>query len=145
MKQNKFQKSLSDAILNRDQKLNPKELLIDIFKTYVAKMMEQNVIANNGRLEADYINQMKGYLITEFKDADLGDYNLSIKAYSELFDDSFKEILNDAANNHKGEDVAEVDETRQLEVDKQGYHNEILKRNQNGEAVTKGGIILPGR
>ena len=145
MKQDKFQKSLSKAILECDDKLDRKDVLIDVFKTYVAKLLEDNVSKNKGRIEAGYFEQMKGFIISEFRKAELGEYQLSEGNYSKLFDDSIQEIFNEAAIAHEGEDKAEIDPNRQFEVNANAYQNEVLKRNNMGEMVTKGGIILPGK
>lgn len=145
MKEDKFQKSLKKAIFECDSKLDRKEILIDIFKTYVAKMMEANVDKNKGRLEADYLTKMKGFIITEFRNTDLQEHQISEGGYSKLFDDTIQEIFNDAANAHEGEDTVKFDPTKRFEINKTAYHNEVIaKRNKNGDVVTEKGIILPG-
>lgn len=131
-----FQKELENSVLRADTKLKRDELLVDIFKTYVAKMMERNVRDNKHRLEEGFINAMRGYLISEFRKAKLGEYQMSEGQYSKLFDEAVKEIFNFASSRHEGEDVMAYDKNRQLSIDMLGYQNEVLRK-------SPGGIILP--
>jgi len=95
-----FQKELENAIFNADIKLDRRELLTDIFKSYVAKLFER-VIAN-GRVPFDSLVIIKNNLINEFRRADLSEYQKSVEQYDALFDTAVKEILNLAALRHQG-------------------------------------------
>lgn len=123
-----------------DPKLSKREMLEDIFKTYVAKMLERNVMANKNRLESKYLTMLKGYLITEFRNAELGEFQISEEMYSNLFDKTIQEIFNDAALANKGEDSA-VEGRQILEVDKKAYRHEILGRTPSGLYIPKGAVI----
>ena len=138
-----FQEDLVDSIRNRSGSIDPKDLLEDIFKTYVAKMMEQNVLANKNRMETGFLLSMKGFLISEFRAARL-EHQMSESQYSALFDATVQEIFNEAAHTHDGEDKAEIDENRSLNI--KGAFEEHLRREQqggSGRIMTQGGIILP--
>lgn len=90
-----FQQELKETIVDRvDPKLSRQEVLEDIFKTYVAKMMESNVLANKNRMEAGYVHMIKTYMINEFRGAELGEYQMSEDWYSKTFDITVREILN---------------------------------------------------
>lgn len=129
-----FQQQLRKTVIERiDPKLTPKEVLTDIFKTYVAKMLERNVLTNKNRLSADFLAMTKGYLITEFRAAELGEHQMSEKQYSDMFDATMKEIFNTAAHAHEGEDKSEF-ANQTLSVDKRGYQD--MKK-------SAGGIYLP--
>lgn len=132
-KEKNFQKLLEKAIKNCDPKVNPKEILEDTFKTYVARMLEQNIKHNKERLEMKFILMLKGFVISEFRKADLAEHQLTEGQYSALFDKTMKEILDFAADQHKGEDRAELDQKRILDVNS----------NYQMYRKTKGGIILP--
>lgn len=134
--QKTFQEQLRDTILNKcDPKLSKREMLEDIFKTYVAKMMEQNVMANKNRLESKFLVMLKGHLITEFRRAELGEFQISEEMYSNLFDKTVQEIFNDAALANKGVDTA-VEGRQVLEINKNAYHREQMR-------MSKGGIYIP--
>ena len=135
-----FQKELKKQVFESNLKMSRGEILEDIFKSYVAKMLEQNVRKNLGRLEADFVLALKGYMITEFRKADLAEFQKSEAQYSGLFDAAMKEIYEFAANNHKGYNNVEMDTNQQLEVNIRAYQNEKAKNNLK---VSDGGIILP--
>lgn len=97
-----FQTELKNSIFNADPKLNRKDLLEDIFKSYVAKLFEK-VLAKE-KLPFDALVQVKNNLINEFRQAELSEYQKSIDQYDQLFDDTVKEILNLAASRHQGRD-----------------------------------------
>jgi hypothetical protein len=112
-----FQEELRKTIIERmDPKLSRKEVLIDIFKTYTAKMMEQNVMANKNRMNADYVTMLKGYMINEFRNTSLGEWQLPEKEYSKLFDQTMKEIFDHASAAHAGEDKVVKSKEQQVEV-----------------------------
>jgi len=123
-KEYNFQKDLRDSVLKADPtKLNKKELLTDIFKSYVAKLFEIVLSGKKGnRLEFDAMTQVKANLISEFRKTELGEHQQSIKWYEELFDTAMQEILNDAAQNHKGIDQISVEQT--MEINPEAYVNE---------------------
>jgi len=116
-----FQKELKDAIFNADIKLDRKELLTDIFKSYVAKLFERVLV--RGRVPFDAMVQIKNNLINEFRSADLSEYQKSVEQYDELFDATVKEILNQAALRHKGVDTIHRG-AQNLEINPEIYINE---------------------
>jgi hypothetical protein len=119
-----FQKDLEGAIFNSDSsKINRHELLIDIFKSYVAKLFEY-VLSKRGknRIELDAMVQIKRNLINEFTKASLGEYQKTNNQYDELFEQTIKEIFNDAALNHEGENIVSVNQN--LEINPTIYKNE---------------------
>jgi len=97
-----FQKELKNSIFNADPKLDRHELLVDIFKAYVAKLFER--VVANGRIPFDALVQVKNNLINEFRRTDLAEYQKSVEQYDKLFDDTVKEILSLAALRHQGMD-----------------------------------------
>jgi hypothetical protein len=137
-----FQQELRDSVVNNiDPRLKPAEVLRYIFKTYVAKMLEQNVTVNKNRLEAGYLNLIKAHMITEFRNAELGEYQLSEKMYDDLFNKTIEEIFNDASHHHEGEDIYD-DKSQELLIDKRAYHREIAPK-FNGGMVNKNGLWVP--
>lgn len=124
-----FQKELRNSVFNADPKLNRKELLEDIFKSYVAKMFEF-VLSKKGkdRLEFNAMVTVKRNLINEFRKADLGEYQKSVEWYENTFENTIKEIFNDASHAHQGIEVVHIDQN--LEINKRDY-------------IDKGGIFVP--
>ena len=124
-----FQKELKKSILNADEKLDRKELLIDIFKAYTAKMFE-HVLGRKGenRLEFDALVVVKRNLISEFRKTELGEYQKSVKWYEDLFEDTIKEIFNEAAQAHEGVDSTSINQS--LEINPDAY-------------VKEGGLFVP--
>jgi len=121
-----FQKDLQNSIFNADPKLNRDDLLLDIFKSYVAKLFEL-VLSRQGsesRIPFDALVQIKKNLISEFRLASLGEYQQSVKWYEEMFEATVQEILNDASLAHQGADTIELDQNQELSVDINGYINE---------------------
>ena len=139
MSDRRFQKELEDTVKKCDPKLDPREVLVSIFKTYIAGMLIENVSKNYGRLEEGFVNMVKAQLITDFRDADLGDFQLSVKRYEDLFAETIKEILNDAAHNHEGSNEA-IYNQQQLVVNKKAYEEHL----KSSGHMTDGGIYLPG-
>lgn len=127
-----FKKDLEESILKGEG--DRKKLLIQAFKMIMAKMMEKNVVKNADQLEAGFIEALRGYIISEFRKANLGVYQLSETAYSRLFDDSLQEIFTLSANNHEGEDKVELDKNQNLSIDARGYQHEVR---------TKAGLYVP--
>ena len=123
-KEYNFQKELKDSIFNSDAtKVDRGELLTDIFKAYVAKLFEFNLgRKQKDRLEVDVMTEVKRNLINEFRNAELGEYQKSTKWYEDLFDETVKEIFNDAALAHKG--VNGINVQQQLHVNPRAYINE---------------------
>ena len=119
-----FQKQLRKAILGVDSsKLNRKSLLEDIFKTGVAKLFEYNLgRKGKDRLELDALIQIKKNLINEFRSAKLGEYQQSEKWYEDLFENTVKEIFEEAARNHNGINQATINQT--LQINQKAYINE---------------------
>ena len=97
-----FQTELKNSIFNADPKLNRKDLLDDIFKSYVAKLFER--VLSKEKLPFDALVQVKNNLISEFRSAELSEYQKSVEQYDELFDNTVKEILSLAASRHQGND-----------------------------------------
>jgi hypothetical protein len=126
-----FGKSVSETI-KKVPGNERKELLEMVFKSYVAKLLE--VMLNNsgtaGRLESGMIDEVKKRIIHEFREAPLENSQMSYEMYEDLFDTAIAEILNEAALNHQGEDHADFDLTRQLEIDPRAY-------------IKEGGIYVP--
>ena len=116
-----FQKELKDAIFNADVKIDRKELLIDIFKSYVAKLFE--ISLDKKKLPYDDLVEVKRNLIAEFRAADLSEYQKSVEDYEILFDDTVKEILQFAAERHQGVDSV-VHANQSLEINPEAYINE---------------------
>lgn len=124
-----FQQELKETIVDRvDPKLSRKEVLEDIFKTYVAKMMEANVMANKNRMEAGYMHMIKTYMINEFRGAELSEHQMSEEWYSNLFDSTIREILNSASAGREENSVTQT--------------QEIIK-NPNAMRQTKSGLWVP--
>ena len=116
-----FQKDLENAIFNADIKIDRKELLTDIFKSYVAKLFER--VLNSGRVPFDSLVIIKNNLINEFRSANLSEYQKSDEQYNELFDIAVKEILNLAAMRHKGIDNVQ-NGMQTLQINPEIYLNE---------------------
>jgi len=122
-----FQAELKKAIFNADVKINRKELLEDIFKSYVAKLFE--ITLKKKGMPYDALVEVKNNLIREFRATDLSEYQQSVEQYEQLFDKTVKEILDFAAERHQGMDV----------VQRAPQNFEI-----NGDAyVNEGGLYLP--
>ena len=107
-----FRSELKSTISNADPKIDRHELLTDIFKSYVAKLFEMTMLRNQDkakdRLEYSAMVEVKRNLISEFRLADLSEYQRSEEQYSELFEETVQEILNDAALAHQGSDLLDV-------------------------------------
>jgi hypothetical protein len=118
-----FQKELKKSVLKADPKFDKVDILRQIFKAYVAKMFEHVLSKKRkDRLEADAMMVTRKNLISEFRKAELGEIQRSVKWYEELFDTAMREILNEAAHNHQGIDSASINQT--LEINKDAYINE---------------------
>jgi hypothetical protein len=116
-----FQEQLKRSVLEcPTDKLDRKEVLIDIFKTYAARMIEQNVMTNKNRIEGGFIMMLRGYMISEFRSVELGEHQLSEAQYADLFDKTIKEIFDSASNAHEGDDKVER-QPQNLEVNKNAY------------------------
>jgi len=116
-----FQKELKNAIINADPKLNRIELLTDIFKSYVAKMFEL-VITKKG-LPFESLVKIKENLITEFRSADLAEYQRSVEWYENLFNNTVKEILEYATARHSGQNLV-MPANQNLEINPGAYIKE---------------------
>lgn len=138
-----FQDQLKETIINRtDPNMSRLEILQDIFKTYTAKMLEQNVLTNKNRLESGFVNMLKAYLITEFRATDIGEFQMSEKQYEDLFNKTIQEIFNDASYSHQGTNSAEESQ-QELLVDKRAYHHEIQPKIQGGMMQNESGLWVP--
>lgn len=122
-----FKKDLEDSILKADHRLDKNDLLVDIFKMFVAKMlqvaMEKSNKENEGRLESDAVFIAKRELINSFRGASLGEYQQSEEWYEKLFQTAMEEIFNHASNSHKGEDQVSL-ASQNLEINTDAYINE---------------------
>jgi hypothetical protein len=116
-----FQNELKSSIFNADDKVNKKELLEDIFKSYVAKLFEK--VITGKRLPFDALVEVKGNLIREFRATDLSEYQRTVEQYEELFDTTVKEILSFAASQHDGRDSA-IFAPQELVINPRVYVNE---------------------
>lgn len=124
-----FREELKETIVNRiATNLSRADILEDIFKTYTAKMMESNVLANKNRMEAGYLHMIKSYMINEFRGADLAEYQMSEEWYSKLFDSTVREILNGSSAGREENSVTQT--------------QEIIK-NPNAMRQTKSGLWVP--
>lgn len=119
------------VIANCDPKLDPANVLEDLFKYTVAEMLKVNVAQNNSRISAGFIQALCAYLIGEFREVELDKWQKSEQQYAELFNLTIKEILNDAGHGHEGEDSMEA-ASQQLMINKQLW-------NQRSS-----GIVVPG-
>jgi len=116
-----FQDELKKSIFNADDKIDRKELLSDIFKCYVAKLFERTLTKE--KLPFDAIVKIKNNLISEFRTADLSEYQRTVEQYEQLFDSTVKEILSLAAMRHKGTDIVHR-ASQNLEINPEIYINE---------------------
>jgi len=122
-----FQKDLEKSIFGCDEKLDKKELLVDIFKMYVAKLFEMKL--KNSRLSEDVLTAIKENLISEFRKASLSEYQMSVEGYEQLFNKTVQEILESAALAHQGSDIIEMDPMRDLMI------NAGMRQTQSGLLV----------
>lgn len=125
-KEYNFQDELKKSIFESDPKLNRSELLVDIFKCYVAKLFERTL--TNQKLPFQALVQVKNNLINEFRNTELSEYQKSVEQYEQLFDDTVKEILSLSAMRHDGRDEVKI-ASQQLEINSDVYIKEkgILK------------------
>lgn len=118
-----FQEKLRQTVItNCDPKFNPKDILEDCFKFYVAEMLKENIQKNGSRIQAGFIEQLCAHAVTEFRKADLGQYQMSQQQYATLFGKTIQEILNDAGHAHGGEDLIELDRRKRFTVNKREWH-----------------------
>ena len=123
----KFQDKLRESVItNCDPKLNPRDVLEDCFKYYVAEMMKENIRSNKNRIAAGFIQSLCAYAINEFRAADLGQFQMSETQYANLFNKCIQEILNDASHAHAGENKMEIKQT--LGINKKEYHKQARGR-----------------
>jgi len=140
-----FQEDLKNAIFNADPtKIDRKELLIDIFKAAVAKLFELQLSKSNTkeRLEFEQLVLIKRSLIDQFHGANLSEYQMSDRQYEDLFNTTVKEIMNDAAVAHQGEDRIEQAPQR-LEVNANEYRYLKGMPAASSFVKTPAGIIIP--
>jgi len=128
-----FRKALEDTLNNADHRLDRHELLEDVFKTLVAKLLQTSMENGKGekkdRLEMGALLTAKRELINECRQASLGQYQKSVEDYEKLFQITLEEIFNDASNAHKGEDSVKY-ANQNLEINKDAY-------------VHEGGLFVP--
>jgi len=122
-----FKKSLEDSINNADPRLDKDELLEDIFKTSVAKLLQFSMENGSGkkkdRLEMGALLTAKRELIAEFRSATLDQHQKSVEQYEELFQKTLQEIFNDASHAHGGDNNVEY-ANQNLEINSDVYINE---------------------
>ncbi len=119
-----FQQDLKKAIVNADPKLDKEDLLVDIFKSFVAKMFEHVMSRkskNLPRLSVDELITIKRNLINEFRSAELGEYQKSEQWYDDLFELTVKEIVESAS--HQGIETVSL-ENQNLEINQKAYKME---------------------
>ena len=118
-----FQKDLRDSVLNCDPKLKKTEVLEMAFKCYVAKMLEYVMTKRDDmRIEMKAMTEIRNNLISEFRSAELGEWQKSVEQYENLFDETIVEIFNQASHNHEGTDLIER-APEQLEINAREYIN----------------------
>lgn len=132
-----FAKDLEKTINNADEKVDKRELLEDIFKSYVAKLFEVNI--QERRLPYGVLIEVKRLLIAAFRSASLSEYQRSVKQYEELFDKTVQEIIDYASTrNNEGEDIIEEDKGKVLEINAKEYQNQSnFKKNDSGLFIPK--------
>ena len=123
-----FQAELSKAINTADPNLNRKELIVDIFKFYTAKLLEFYMTKIGGALQSGSDEQLKRNLINEFRQAPLSENQQSIEWYEKLFDTTMQEILNDAAHAHQG--IDQITSSQELSINPSAY-------------IQEGGLFIP--
>lgn len=127
-----FQEDLKKSIINADPKIDKEELLVDIFKSFVAKMFEHVMVRkskNLPRLSIDELVTVKRNLIHEFRSADLSEHQKSEQWYDDLFETTVKEIVESAT--HQGIETVEL-ANQNLEINPEAYKRE-------------GGLFVPKR
>lgn len=119
-----FQEDLKKSIFNADEKIDKKELLKDIFKSFVAKMFE-HVLSRKGndRLPFDVLVTVKKNLINEFRSANLSEHQQTEQWYNDLFEDTVREIFNEASLSHQGQDIIQR-APQNFEINMDTYKNE---------------------
>jgi len=127
MADKEFKKDLEKTINEADPRLDKNELLEDVFKISVARLLEHSMNHGSGekrdRLEIDALMTAKQELIREFRSASLGVYQRSVEQYEKLFMKSMEEIFNDASLSHEGQDEVKF-AGQNLEINKDAYVNE---------------------
>jgi hypothetical protein len=101
-----FKTNIQNTINTAGPDVDRKELLVDIFKHTVADFFIWYLTnKNNGnRLAIDALINTKRSLISEFRDMSISEIQQSVEWYEELFEDTIKEIFNDASLAHSGKD-----------------------------------------
>lgn len=125
-----FQEDLEKSVLQADPKIDREELLVDIFKQFVARMFEfvlSRGAKNETRLPAAAVIEIKNNLINEFRQASLEKHQKPVEWYEELFDKTVGEIFTEAQ--HQGEDLSHW-APQNLEINMDAYKHE-------------GGLYLP--
>ena len=126
-----FKENVEKMMLGAGPEVNRDDLLVDVFKHTIADFfiwyLENK---NNGnRLPTEAVIQTKSKLINEFRGMKL-DNQKSVEWYEDLFESTIKEIFNDAALAHRGEDRFE-------------YAHQNLQINKDLYQQTASGIYLP--
>lgn len=133
-----FQKVLEKSIMGADEKIDRKELIVIVFKTYIAKLLEVSMQKAGGVLRFEVIKVIRDNLINEFRKASLDMYQLPEEKYSDIFDETMEEILTHAGGAHDGEDI--VQEGKQvLDI------NAKALMSDKGLKKTDAGILLPNK
>jgi len=130
-----FQEDLSKSILEADEKLDREELLVDIFKSFVAKMFE--FVLNQGkftesRLPYAQVIAIKRNLINEFRNASLEQYQKPEKWYEDLFEQTVNEIF--TAAQHKGEDLTKIDKNLEINIDAYKHEGGLFVPKSDGDS-----------
>lgn len=131
-----FQKELENSILNADPNLDKKELLQDVFKSYVSKCLEL-LVSKSNTIPYGAITEVQGNLIREFRAASLAEYQLSVEQYETLFKKAMEEICTLAAAAHPGVDTAIIDQNQILDVNAEGLAA------QKGFVRNDSGLFVP--
>jgi hypothetical protein len=126
---------IHNRIFQAPDNVDRHQLLIQQFEAVVAGMLEKNITDNKNRIEMGFLNLLKAFVINEFREAKLEEYQLTVKQYEDLFSKTMRDILNTV--DHDVETKSAKGGT--LKLDKRAYHNDA----PTGQKVTPGGIILP--
>jgi hypothetical protein len=140
-----FQEDLKTTLSKVDQtRLDRKEVLIDIFKTTVAKLFELQLSKSGteDRLRFEQLVLIKNNIIRLFRGAELSEVQMSEKQYEDLFDTTVQEIMNDAASNHQGVDSVRY-ANQNLYVNADAYRDSHGMNAGSRFARTPAGIIIP--
>ena len=118
-----FAKALESQLVNRAIGTKPSDIVEDSFKAAVAKLLECYLEQYERQsIEMGFLENMMAELINCFREADLGNAQLSVEQYDALYMQTIQEIGNGANSE------ADV----------------INTTTSNGYRMSKGGLYVPG-